>query len=124
VGADVLATDWAPEAVSLLRDNAARNRIGLRVELVRWQEPQRILREAPWDVVLAADVLYERRNADQLLELLPRLGCDVLLTDPSRPHAERFLEAAARDWAVETTPDHERPRIAIHRLTRLGPQPP
>jgi predicted nicotinamide N-methyase len=116
VGADVLATDWAPDAVSLLRDNAARNAIRLRVELIRWQEPQRILREAPWDVVLAADVLYERRNADQLLELLPRLGSEVLLADPSRPHAERFLEAAARDWVIETT-HGARPRVAIHRLT-------
>ncbi|HLW94678.1 MAG TPA: hypothetical protein VKS25_04810, partial [Solirubrobacteraceae bacterium] len=31
-GADVLATDWADEAVALLRENAARNGIALRAE--------------------------------------------------------------------------------------------
>ena len=56
-------------------------RIGLRAERVRWDDPGLLLREAPWELVLGADLLYERRNADQLLELLPRLGADVLLAD-------------------------------------------
>jgi predicted nicotinamide N-methyase len=90
-GADVLATDWADDAVELLRENAARNGIALRVERVRWDEPGPLLREAPWDLVLGADLLYERRNADQLLELLPRLGADVLLAEPGRPFADDFL---------------------------------
>jgi predicted nicotinamide N-methyase len=34
-GADVLATDWAEDAVALLRANAARNHVALRAELVR-----------------------------------------------------------------------------------------
>jgi predicted nicotinamide N-methyase len=96
-GADVLATDWSDDAVSLLRDNAERNGIALRVERVRWDEPEPLLRGAPWDVVLGADLLYEERNAEQLLELLPRLGGDVLLADPGRPFATSFL---AR-WNVE-----------------------
>lgn len=96
-GADVLATDWAEDAVSLLRDNAERNGIPLRVERVRWDEPEPLLRGAPWDVVLAADLLYEERNAEQLLELLPRLGGDLLLADPGRPFATSFLGR----WNVE-----------------------
>ena len=96
-GADVLATDWAEDAVSLLRENAERNGIALRVEPVRWDEPEPLVRGAPWDVVLGADLLYEERNAEQLLELLPRLGGDVLLADPGRPFATSFL---AR-WNVE-----------------------
>jgi predicted nicotinamide N-methyase len=96
-GADVLATDWSDDAVSLLRDNAERNGIALRVERVRWDEPEPLLRAAPWDVVLGADLLYEERNAEQLLELLPRLGGDVLLADPGRPFAKSFF---AR-WNVE-----------------------
>jgi predicted nicotinamide N-methyase len=89
--ADVLATDWAEDAVSLLRDNAARNGIALRVERVRWDDPELLLREAPWDLVLGADLLYEQRNADQLLDLLPRLGGEVLLSEPGRPFARGFL---------------------------------
>ena len=91
-GADVLATDWAEEAVALLRENAERNGIALRVERVRWDDPTPLLREAPWQLVLAADLLYERRNAAQLLGLLPALGGEVLLADPGRPFARAFLE--------------------------------
>ena len=115
-GAQVLATDWAPDAVSLLGENARRNDIGLRVEIVAWDEPEPLLREAPWDLVLAADVLYERRNAERLLELLPALGPEVLLADPTRPHAQPFLEASAADWRIETCDDPGRPRVRIYHL--------
>jgi predicted nicotinamide N-methyase len=100
-GAHVLATDWAEDAVSLLRENADRNALELRVERVRWDEPERLLAEAPWDLVLGADLLYERRNADQLLQLLPRLGGDILLAEPGRPFAASFLER----WCVEPVGD-------------------
>jgi predicted nicotinamide N-methyase len=101
-GADVLATDWAADAVELLERNARRNAIALRVARVRWDEPEPLLAEAPWGLVLGADLLYERRNADLLLELLPRLGRDVLLADPGRPFAKGFLERAAERWEVAT----------------------
>ena len=104
-GADVLATDWADEAVELLRANAARNGIPLRAERVRWDEPEPLLAGAPWPLVLGADLLYERRNADQLLDLLPRLGADVLLAEPGRPFARGFFERAAELWQVEETED-------------------
>ena len=91
-GALALATDWAEDAVALLRRNARRNGLALRAEPVRWDEPEPLLREAPWELVLGADLLYEARNAEQLAELLPRLGGLVLLAEPGRPHARAFLE--------------------------------
>ena len=100
-GADVLATDWAADAVELLRGNAERNGISMRVERVRWDDPAPLLRGSPWEVVLGADLLYEQRNAEQLLELLPRLGGDLLLAEPGRPFASAFLER----WEVETLAD-------------------
>jgi len=96
-GGDVLATDWADDAVELLLENAGRNGIVLRAERVRWDDPQPLLDGAPWDLVLCADVLYEQRNADLLLELLPRLGGELLLADPGRPFAATFLA----HWDVE-----------------------
>ena len=93
-GADVLATDWAEAAVELLRANAERNGIALRAERVRWDEPERLLARAPWDLVLGADLLYESRNAEQLRVLLPRLGArEILLAEPGRPQARSFLAA-------------------------------
>lgn len=100
-GADVLAIDWAEDAVALLRDNAERNGIALRAERVRWDDPGLLLERAPWDLVLGADLLYEQRNADRLLELLPRLGGDLLLADPGRPFAAAFLA----HWDVEEIAD-------------------
>jgi predicted nicotinamide N-methyase len=91
-GADVLATDWADDAIELLHRNAERNGVLLRVARVRWSEPEPLLRAAPWDLVLAADLLYEERNVAQLAELLPSLGGEVVLAEPGRPYAKEFLE--------------------------------
>jgi predicted nicotinamide N-methyase len=115
-GADVFATDWAEDAIELLRANAMRNRIELRTERARWDEPARLLDGAPWGLVLGADLLYERRNADQLEKLLPALGRDVLLADPGRPFAQGFLERAAALWDVETAPAPGLERGGLHRL--------
>ncbi len=100
-GAHVLATDWAPDAIELVRENARRTKLELQAEVMRWREPRVVVERAPWDLVLAADVLYERRNVDELLELLPRLGDTVLLAEPGRPHAKTFFERAAGAWRIE-----------------------
>ena len=100
-GAEVLATDWAEDAVALLRRNAERNGVRLRAEVVRWDDPELLLREAPWALVLGADLLYEARNADQLAALLPRLGGELLLAEPGRPYARSFLERLGAEPAGE-----------------------
>jgi predicted nicotinamide N-methyase len=101
-GAHVLATDWSPDAIALVGENARRNGLELETAIVRWSEPEALVERAPWDLVLAADVLYERRNVDELLALLPRLGTDVLLADPGRPPAKTFFERAGDEWTIET----------------------
>jgi predicted nicotinamide N-methyase len=99
-GGEVLATDWAPEALGVTRRNAERN--GARVEtlLVDWARPEALLERAPFDLVLCADVLYEPRNVDALLALLPRLGDEVLLAEPGRATAGRFFEGAEEAWRI------------------------
>jgi predicted nicotinamide N-methyase len=100
-GAVVLATDWAEEAIELLRRNAERNGLRLDPSLVDWREPEPLLARAPFDLVLAADVLYERRYVDLLLDLLPRLGRSALLADPGRPFSGGFLARAEAEWSIE-----------------------
>jgi predicted nicotinamide N-methyase len=73
----------------------------LRVEHVRWDEPEPLLAGAPFDLVLGADLLYEARNAEQLLELVPQLGRESVIADPGRPFAKSFLE----HFDVETLAD-------------------
>lgn len=99
-GARVLATDWAEDALALLRDNSVRNALEVKTALVRWSDAAPLVAAAPWDLVLGADLLYEPRNVDALLRLLPQLGARVLLTEPGRPTAERFFESAAESWEI------------------------
>jgi predicted nicotinamide N-methyase len=96
-GGEVLATDWAEDAIELLRQNAKRNGVLLRLARVRWSEPEPLLRAAPWDLVLGADLLYEARNAEQLAGVLPQLGGEVLLAEPGRPYAKEFLARFAAE---------------------------
>ena len=86
-GADVLATYWSDEALAVAALNAERN--GARIETARLAWADAAPAGGPWDLILGADVLYERRNVDQLLTLLPRLGRDVFLADPGRPALRR-----------------------------------
>jgi predicted nicotinamide N-methyase len=97
-GARVLAVDWADDAIALLRRNAARNRLELSAETVDWRA---LTVDTPFDLALAADVLYERRNVEPLLRLLPRVAPDVLLAEPGRPYFESFLAAARTEWTVD-----------------------
>jgi predicted nicotinamide N-methyase len=106
-GAEVLATDWAEDAIPLVRENAARNGAPVEVALADWADPAPLLERAPWPLVVAADVLYEQRNGELLLELLPRLvdEGEVLLADPGRPFARSFRERARETWTVTQVAD-------------------
>jgi len=123
-GGRVLATDWSPDAVRATAANAERNGVELETLECSWAEPDAIVDRAPWPLVLASDVLYERRNVEQLLDLLPRLVDEtglVLLADPGRVPAECFLAAAPeRGWTVRSIASPRAPRVLIHRLRRTA----
>jgi predicted nicotinamide N-methyase len=114
LGAHVLATDEDPDALELLERNARANGLTLATARVDWRDADDLVGRGPFDVVLAADVLYERAAAAALLTLLPRLGAEVWLADPGREAARDRLEDAHPEWAVET---RLRDGVAIHRLT-------
>jgi predicted nicotinamide N-methyase len=112
----VLASDWSPDAVDVTARNAERNGAELETALAAWGTASALADAAPWDLVLGADLLYERRNVEQLLVLLPRLGVDVLLSEPGRPFESTFLERARETWAIDSRPAGG--RVRIHRLRR------
>jgi predicted nicotinamide N-methyase len=115
-GAEALATDACGEALALVARNARLN--GERVETARvdWTKPEKLLARPLFDLVLAADVLYERAGVAALLSLVPRLAPEAWVADPGRPAAGAFVEQARRRWAVET---RVRGVVTLHRL-RLG----
>jgi len=128
-GADVLATDWYDDALRFARANAERNGLPpLRTEPLDWRTPP-----GGWgyDLVIAADVLYEPRNGPLLIALLARVvapGGTALIADPGRVYAGDFLRLA-RDhgWRVEEADVRMEPsaagaesRVRIHRLRREG----
>ena len=115
-GAAVLATDSCPEALELVARNASANDVEVETAVVDWTEPDELVRRGPFDVVLAADVLYERASVAPLLSLLPRLAPAAWLADPDRPAAGAFLEQASRRWPIET---RVRGVVRVHRL-KLG----
>jgi predicted nicotinamide N-methyase len=111
-GGRVLATDWSPQAIELLRDNAERNDAELELEIADWAHPGALIERAPWDLVLGADLLYERRNVAPLLDLVPRLldKGELWLADPRRAPAEEFLAGLER--LAEDTDG----RVTVYRL--------
>jgi predicted nicotinamide N-methyase len=115
-GANVLATDVCAEALALVERNAHANDVRIETAVVDWADPGDLVGRAPFDLVLAADVLYERPAVAQLLTLLPRLAPEAWLADPGRPAAAAFIEQASRRWQVAT---EVRGVVRIHRL-RLG----
>ena len=114
-GGHVTASDWSDDALAAVASNAERN--GLTVDTARldWFEPHDV---GYFDLVLAADVLYEERNVAALLDLLPSLGREVWLADPGREMATRFFADAGRDWTVRAVGHPAIPNGAVHRLRR------
>lgn len=110
-GANLLATDYSDTSLLLTRLTSLRYAGDEpRTLQLNWREPSdTLLADAPegYDVVLAADVLYERRDIAPLLALFDRIVAPngvLWLAEPGRPPASIFLETASREgWTFTTT---------------------
>jgi predicted nicotinamide N-methyase len=89
-GARVTATDWSSDAVELLRQNAIRNGLTVNTEVRDWREPW----DERFDLALAADVLYERRNVEPVLARVRALAPVALVALAGRPYEDAFLREA------------------------------
>jgi predicted nicotinamide N-methyase len=96
-GARVLATDGSPEAVVFARHNLALAGGGTAAVLDVAGEPP----GERFDVVMTADLLYDRRNVAPLLDLVPRVvvpGGEAWVADPGRPALDDLCRQAATRW--------------------------
>jgi predicted nicotinamide N-methyase len=94
-GAQVLATDGSTDAVVFAAHVLALNEVEGEVAHVDWStHGDALVARGPFDLVLAADVLYTKINVEAALTLFPRLvkpGGELRIADPNRAGAERFL---------------------------------
>jgi len=130
--ANLLVTDYSPEALLLCRANTLRSLSRVpRTLRLNWRAPSPVLlREAPFPVVLAADVLYERRDVMPLLRLLDQIVApDGLfwLAEPGRVPARDFVKAAMSAGWQDQVQEHAGPWpdpldkgvvVRLHRLRR------
>ena len=124
-GAEVIATDHYAAALDFARYNACAN-LGVELEtrLLDWQAPgpEGL---GPFDLVLAADVLYEPRNVSALAALIPTLltsDGETLLADPRRKDAPEFLELMGKrgfenaTQSVVVEQGEREVTVLVHRL--------
>lgn len=126
-GATVLATDHYEAALDFTAHNAGAN-LGREPDtaLLDWRTPD-VEGLGTFDLVLAADVLYERKNAAALAGLVPKLlapGGEALFADPRRDEAPVYLGAMEgngfQDVVEEVTVEQEARdvKVLLHHLRR------
>ena len=123
--ADVLATDGSTDAVAFAAHALALNGVLGDVAHADWAEHGEVLAaQGPFDLVLAADVLYTAANVEVALALLPELvapGGEVRLADPGRAGARDFLAGARARFSLRTEHDGD---VALHTLRLRAPRRP
>ena len=127
-GARVLATDHYEAALDFAAHNARANLgRGLETSLLDWRSPRLGNLEGAFDLVYAADVLYERGNVPLLADLIPGLlkpDARALIADPRRAPAPDFLrEMEGRGFRVSTeeavvTAGDRDVTVLVHELRR------
>ena len=101
-GGDVLFTDYLPEALEQVAYNWSLNLPGEARSLVMdWRSP---LQEAKAQLLLAADVAYEKRAFEPLVNAFAALsvtGGRIIVTEPGRERTSGWLAMLGEEW-----PDH------------------
>lgn len=109
-GANLTITDYWPLSLLLAEMNCLRaGQAAPPSRQVNWRDPRaHLLQDSgkQWPVVLAADVLYEQRDIEPVLNVLDRITDPdgiVLLAEPGRRPAKEAMElAAGRGWQMQT----------------------
>ena len=117
-GARVLATDGHTDAVAFAAHVLAINEVEGEVAHVDWAEHgDQLVERGPWDLVLAADVLYTRENVNAASRLFHRLVAPtgaLILADPNRKGAQGFLATARAMFELVSDRGDA---VSLHTLT-------
>lgn len=131
-GARLWVADCFAETLLFCRYNTLRNAAAQpRTLLLNWRTAEgrdACLAAAPFDALLAADILYEQEDLEPLLHLAPRLlapGGVFWLAEPGRRVSRAFVaEAEARGWRDDSTayervwPTEDKlVRVVVHQFT-------
>ena len=96
LGMEVVFSDYDVAALEFAARNARLNGLDqFRTLPLDWRCPPTDLKVP---LVLAADVIYEARNIDPLIQLMATVlepGGECWLSDPDRPHKHQFQSALA-----------------------------
>lgn len=133
-GADINITDYSPYSLLLAEINCLRaGQPAPPSRQINWRNHDAHLFQESgeqWPVVLAADVLYERRDIEPVLDVLDRITAPdgmVLLAEPGRQPAKDAMELATRrGWEIKThkhtgpwpDPKEAGVEVTVHQLRR------
>ncbi len=103
-GAQVDQTDHQPGVLELARKNAAANGVtNIRQFIADWRDWN--VRER-YDVVIGADVMYERAmhyHLEKLFRQTVKPGGTLILSDPGRPQSMELLSRMEKTgWCIQT----------------------
>jgi predicted nicotinamide N-methyase len=116
--ATVLATDGHTDAVAFAAHVLAINEVEGEVAHVDWAEHgDQLVERGPWDLVLAADVLYTSQNVNAASRLFHRLVAPtgaLIVADPNRKGAQGFLASARAMFELVSARGAE---VSLHTLT-------
>ncbi len=129
LGADVLFTDYVPEALAFAHKNAQMNGLtdqAVKSALLDWEDPGEI---EPQSLVLGSEILYDyffHGSLIKLLKIILQPGGKIILADRKRLVVTRFLgrlvdqgfrcEETRSQVAVAGFPEQE---ISIFTLDRV-----
>ena len=118
LGAEVMATDFHPDAGAWCEANAAANHAALTFHVCDWNTPPAW---RPFDVVIGSDLIYERRHIPSLAASIGKFcAADgvALIADPGRDGLASLTAAMQADgWRCELLPHGE---IYVLAFTRGG----
>lgn len=135
-GARLVATDYSPHSLALTALTCLRNhQMVPSLRQVNWRADDADLLQsngAQWPLVLAADVLYERRDIEPILAVLERIvapGGSVWLAEPGRHVAHTAVDLArSRGWCVNSHlwsgpwhgANHVEGTVTVHKMVKPG----